>query len=146
MTVGDNKELKLHPCYCGGEIKIKKVTKNSGMDGSYSDWELTCSKCGLTKAYAADGFYGRKYKTFEEVANDWNVLFIREKNTKESISYLLHKELDIPISECQKAYNLAIEYLRSQGKLKGNKCDNDHDCEHCDWVECPKMKGDTDGQ
>lgn len=22
-------------------------------------------------------------------------------------------------------------------ELKGNECDNDHDCEHCDWVECP---------
>lgn len=113
-------ELKLHPCYCGGEMEIKKVTKNSGMDGSYSDWELSCNKCGLTKTYAADGFYGRKYKTFEEIVNDWNTAFTRDKNSKESIiPYLLHKELDIPISECQKAYNLAIEYLRSQGKLKG---------------------------
>ena len=38
---------------------------------------------------------------------------------KESIPYLMHKEMDIPISECQKAYDVAIEYLRSQGKLKG---------------------------
>lgn len=37
----------------------------------------------------------------------------------ESIPYLMHKELDIPISECQKAYNVAIDYLRSQGKIKG---------------------------
>ena len=27
-------------------------------------------------------------------------------------------------------------------ELKGNKCDNNHDCEHCDWVECPEMKGE----
>jgi hypothetical protein len=38
---------------------------------------------------------------------------------KESIPYLMHKEMNIPISECQKAYDVAIEYLRSQGKLKG---------------------------
>jgi len=25
----------------------------------------------------------------------------------------------------------------------GDKCDNDHDCEHCDWVECPEMKGEN---
>ena len=35
------------------------------------------------------------------------------------ISYLMHKEMDIPISECQKAYNVAIEYLRIHGRLKG---------------------------
>lgn len=22
-------------------------------------------------------------------------------------------------------------------EMKGDKCDNDHDCEHCVWVECP---------
>ena len=38
---------------------------------------------------------------------------------KESIPYLMHKEMDIPISECQKAYDVAIEYLRSQAKVKG---------------------------
>ena len=64
--------LKLHPCYCGGEMEIKKVPQNGGMDGTYWDFVLTCSKCGLTKTYAADGFYGRKYKTFEEVVDDWN--------------------------------------------------------------------------
>ena len=37
----------------------------------------------------------------------------------QSIPYLMHKEMDIPISECQKAYDVAIDYLRSQGKLKG---------------------------
>ena len=38
---------------------------------------------------------------------------------KQSIPYLMHKEMDIPILECQKAYDVAIDYLRSQGKLKG---------------------------
>lgn len=65
-------ELKLHPCHCGGEMKIEKVAQNGGMDGTYWNWELTCNKCGLTKSYAADGFYGREYKTLEEVADDWN--------------------------------------------------------------------------
>ena len=65
-------ELKLRPCYCGGEMKIKKVAQNGGMDGTYWNWKLTCNECGLTKTYAADGFYGRKYKTFEEVIDDWN--------------------------------------------------------------------------
>jgi len=23
-------------------------------------------------------------------------------------------------------------------ELKEDKCDNNHDCEHCDWVECPE--------
>ena len=73
-------ELKLHPCYCGGEMKIKKVAQNGGMDGTYWDWELTCSKCGLTKTYAADGFYGRKYKTLEEVVDDWNKKRSEEKS------------------------------------------------------------------
>ena len=36
-----------------------------------------------------------------------------------SIPYLMHKEIDMPISECQKAYDVAIDYLRSQGKVKG---------------------------
>ena len=42
-----------------------------------------------------------------------------EKIKKESIPYLMHKEMDIPISECYKAYDIAIDYLRSQGKVKG---------------------------
>lgn len=66
------KETKIQPCYCGGEMKIKKVPQNGGMDGTYWDWELTCKKCGLTMTYAADDFYGRKYKTLEEVVDDWN--------------------------------------------------------------------------
>jgi len=42
-----------------------------------------------------------------------------EENNKISIPYLMRKEMDIPISECQKAYDVAIEYLRSQVKVKG---------------------------
>ena len=36
-----------------------------------------------------------------------------------SIPYIIHKEMDIPISECQKAYEVAIDYLQKQGKVKG---------------------------
>lgn len=35
------------------------------------------------------------------------------------IPYLMHKEMGIPISECQKAYDVAIDYLRSLGKVSG---------------------------
>lgn len=45
--------MKLYHRYCGGEMKIKKkVARNVGMDGMHLNWELTCSKCGLTKVYA----------------------------------------------------------------------------------------------
>ena len=40
-------------------------------------------------------------------------------------------------------FDLFLSLLDSRiADLKGNKCDNDHDCEYCDWVECPEMKGD----
>lgn len=38
---------------------------------------------------------------------------------KESIPYLMHKEMGIPLSECQKAYDVALEYLRSKAEVKG---------------------------
>lgn len=47
---------------------------------------------------------------------------LRNQNSKETIKlipYLMHKEMGISILKCQKAYNIAIDYLRSQGKLKG---------------------------
>ena len=43
----------------------------------------------------------------------------KEPATDSNIPYLMHKEMDIPISECQKAYDVAVEYLRSQTKVKG---------------------------
>ncbi len=42
-----------------------------------------------------------------------------EVKEKESIPYIMHKEMDIPLLECQKAYDVAVEYLREKGKLKG---------------------------
>lgn len=73
-------ELKLHPCYCGGEMEIKKIVQNGGMDGLYYDWKVFCTTCGLNKTYAADGFYGRKYKTLEEVVDNWNQNWKREES------------------------------------------------------------------
>ena len=35
------------------------------------------------------------------------------------IPYLMHKEMNIPLLECQKAYDIAIEHLRGQGKVSG---------------------------
>lgn len=40
-------------------------------------------------------------------------------NGMKYIPFLMHKEMDIPLSECRKAYEVAIDYLRSQGKVKG---------------------------
>ena len=57
---------------CGGDMKLEKIIESYGMDGSYSNWKLSCTKCGMTKEYAADNFYGRKYSTKEEVIDDWN--------------------------------------------------------------------------
>lgn len=36
-----------------------------------------------------------------------------------TIPFIMHKEMDIPISECAKAYDVAIDYLRSHVKVKG---------------------------
>lgn len=85
-------ELKLHPCYCGGKMKIEKVSQDGGMDGMYWDWKLTCRKCGLTSTYAADGFYGRKYKTFGEVVEDWNKK--KEKFIKNDVLDKIRAEIE----------------------------------------------------
>ena len=66
-------ELKSCPL-CGGNMKLEKIIESHGMDGSCSNWKLSCTKCGITKKYAADNFYGRKYSTKEEVIDDWNKL------------------------------------------------------------------------
>ncbi len=36
-----------------------------------------------------------------------------------NIPFLLHKEFGCPLDECEKAYEKAIEYLRSKAKIKG---------------------------
>lgn len=31
--------------------------------------------------------------------------------------------------------------------MTNQECDNNHDCEHCDWTECPlEMKKETEGE
>lgn len=93
-------ELKLYPCYCGGEMELKKVAQDGGMDGMYENWELSCKKCGLTMIYAADGFYGRKYKTFEEVIDDWNRNKKKEKNIKADVFDKIRAEIErLPITD-----------------------------------------------
>lgn len=57
-------------------------------------------------------------KRLEEVC-DLAIKALDQQPTIANIPYLMHKEMDISISECQKAYDVAIDYLRRQGKVKG---------------------------
>lgn len=51
---------------------------------------------------------GAKYgKLFDQKTGHWNIPF------------LIHKELEIPIYEAQKAYEVAIDYLRNQAYVRG---------------------------
>ena len=68
-----NETIYLKSCpFCGGDSEINKIHKNSGMDGSYTNWLIRCKKCGANMERAADDFYGRKTYTAEEAAGDWN--------------------------------------------------------------------------
>lgn len=70
----DKKRMDLPICYCGSIMKINKQHKNGGMDGSYCNWVLMCPRCGITKEFAADNFYGREYLPDEKaVINNWNM-------------------------------------------------------------------------
>lgn len=42
-----------------------------------------------------------------------------ENQCTPTIPYLMHKEMDIPLLECKEAYDVAIGYLRSKGKVSG---------------------------
>lgn len=64
------KELK--PCLCGGKATISKERLSSGMDGSYCDWKIQCSRCGAQIWRSADTFYGRKSYTKDEAIEAWN--------------------------------------------------------------------------
>lgn len=127
------KETKLHPCYCGGEMKIEKMAINCGMDGIRYDWQLTCSECGLTKTYAADDFYGRKYKTFEEVVDDWNSQYshkadkeTRLDKTISDVGYtldclvLLRKIMEM--GDCNVCANKDCEYMPKPGQMVRYNC------------------------
>lgn len=56
-------------------------------------------------------------RIFQECYKKW--IEPQESKNNIHIPYLMHKEMGIPISECQKAYDVAIDYLRSKAKLKG---------------------------
>lgn len=47
------------------------------------------------------------------------ISIIKAESEEKSIPYLMHKEMNIPLLECQKAYDIAIDYLRRQGKVRG---------------------------
>lgn len=57
----------------------------------------------------------------------------------EKIKAEIAESFSSSVADCIYIIDNRISYL------KGDKCDNDHDCEHCDWVECPEMKGDNNG-
>lgn len=57
----------------------------------------------------------------DKVSDNYRVLLknMPKDDWASIIPYLMHKDMGIPMSECQKAYDIAIDYLRSQGKVKG---------------------------
>ena len=105
---------KICHCLCGGDVEIRNISVNSGMDGSYNNWEVSCKGCGGQWQWAADNFYGREFYTKDEVIDLWNEMCLRR-----SIPYLMHQEMGVPLIECQAAYDLAMEYLRNKGRVKG---------------------------
>lgn len=46
-------------------------------------------------------------------------IFLKRNEDNIYIPYLMHKEMGTPISECRKAYDAAMEYLRSKSKISG---------------------------
>lgn len=86
---------------------------------------LTCGNCPCRDGgsdfcnleYAIDGDYKCIDTIYNSRPQNCPVKYISTENMY--IPFLMHKEMDIPISECQKAYDVAIEYLRSQAKTRG---------------------------
>ena len=112
-------ELKFCPL-CGGNMKLEKIIETHGMDGSYSNWKLSCTKCGIIKKYAADGFYGREYySTKEEVIDDWNELSETEikSMTKEQNYMRGYRDGNSDVLDKIKGYVDHIRYT-SMGKNK----------------------------
>lgn len=56
---------------------------------------------------------------WSETHAGYGVAIVDKEENKESIPYLMHKETGVPLLECQKAYDVAMEYLRNKAKLKG---------------------------
>lgn len=103
------------PCVSSG---VCEYDKNVVLDKIRADIQFIKDKClpnSIAEEYEQKGLQEAldildKYKAEIEP---------QESIEKESIPYLMHKKMDIPISACQKAYDVAIDYLRSQAKLKG---------------------------
>lgn len=94
----------------------------------YIEMPKSCTECKLLHSYFdLDGVIHYICKCDNmELCGDLNTkrnghcpLIYAGEDEKQSIPYLMHKEMGIPLSECQKAYDVAIEYLRKQGKVNG---------------------------
>jgi hypothetical protein len=101
------KALEQEPCEdCvsrqAAQSKIKSICDKYGL--SYEDGERKVATGG--SAYALG-------HAFDDLPS------VTQQETYVNIPFLLHKEFGCPLDECQKAYNVAIDYLRSQGKVKG---------------------------
>ena len=61
---------------------------------------------------------------------------ISRENAIELVNYALAENRD------------ALEVLENMPSAeKIAECDNNHDCEHCDWTECPlEAEKETDGE
>jgi len=86
---------------------------------------LTCGMCPCRDGgsdfcnldYAINGDYKGVDTVYNSRPQNCPIKYISNEDIY--IPYLMHKEMDIPISECQKAYDVAADYLRNQGKVKG---------------------------
>lgn len=78
------------------------------------------------------GYEDGAIKELEKIKTE----FDKEIEIKKKQDY--SRDFFIGICDCL----MLIEFRIAE--LKGDKCDNDHDCEHCDWVECPELKGETE--
>ena len=102
------KALEQEPCEgdCisrqAAQSKIKSICDEYRL--SYEDGERKAATGG--SAYALG-------HAFDDLPS------VTQQETYVNIPFLLHKEFGCPLDECQKAYNVAIDYLRSQGKVKG---------------------------
>ena len=65
--------MNLDPCpFCGQQVKVRIVSINAGMDGSYKDKQVYCPNCGISMNFAADNFYGREIDTDKAIEERWN--------------------------------------------------------------------------
>ena len=70
--------MEMHCCpVChSNQIDIRQTREFQGMDGSCTNWFITCQHCHIPNVtLAADNFYNRKfYKTKEDAIQAWNEL------------------------------------------------------------------------